>query len=212
MSKMHKVWVILVALFVLPVCGLAQNEPIQADSFLGELSGGKYRNDFFGFTLTPLPEMYVFSGDERNSYKKAGVELISKDIEKGRAAFEKAAGQEVLIFSVAMAKPELRGISSLNVGALKQPAGATPSLVCDTAAEFLVRNPSFTVTSKTATLKRRGKDFARIEFAFASGDQKLSLRYYATIQNGYSITFVITHLSKTDLDAFEKVLDSLDFP
>lgn len=210
-SKMHISLVLLVGFFVLPLLVVGQSEKKQGESFLGEFSGEKYTNDFFGFSLTPLPEMYVFSGDEREAYKKGGIKMFSKDLEKGRAAFEKAASQEVLLFSLTVTKPGPTGVSSLNIGVAEQPAGVTAALVCDAAAEFFIRNPSYTLASKTRTLKRAGSDFAQVEFTFASGEHKLSLRYYATMRKGYSVTFVITHLSKNDLDSLEKVLDSLEF-
>jgi hypothetical protein len=211
MSMLRKILLLLLVLMAVPYFALAQPTTDPSDQFLGKVSEGKYRNSFFGFTLSPSPEMHILSDQERAIYKKAGVEMLSKDVEENRAAFAKAAGQEVLLFSLAMEKPGSTGVSSLNVGGLKQPEGATAELVCDTAAEYLVRNPKFTVASKTTALKRGGRSFARVEFNFVNGEHKLSLRYYATIQKGYSITFVITHLSKNDLDAFEKVLDSLEF-
>lgn len=210
-SKLHISLSVLVGLLVLPLLVVGQSERKQGESFLGEFSGGKYKNDFFGFSLTPLPGMYVVSGDDREAYKKGGVAMFSKDLEKGRAAFEKAASQEVLLFSLTLTKPGPTGVSSLNIGVVEQPDDVTPALVCDTAAEFLVRNPNYRLASKTKTLKRAGHDFAQVEFTFVRGETKLSLRYYATMRKGYSVTFVITHLSETDLDSLEKVLDSLEF-
>ncbi|HMQ03936.1 MAG TPA: hypothetical protein PKD26_08465 [Pyrinomonadaceae bacterium] len=155
--------------------------------------------------------MYVFSDQERAIYRKAGEEMFVKDLEKGRAAFEKAASQEILIFSVAMDRPGVKGVSSLNIGAVKQPDGTTPDEICDDAAAFFVKNPNYTLTSKTRKLKRAGRDFGLVEFTFSSGEQRLALRYYATMRRGYSITFVLTYLSKADLDSLEKFLDSLAF-
>ena len=210
-SMRIKFYLTLVVVLVLPAVGLAQAQVGNSDQFLGELSEGKYRNGFFGFTLSPPPEMYILSDHERAIYGKAGVAMFGKDIGKGRAAFEKAASQEVLLFSLLVSKPGSTGVSSLNIGVVKQPDGVTPALVCDTAADFFVRNPNYQLASKTKTLKRAGKDFAQIELTVTSGKQTLSLRYYATMRKGYSVTFVITHLSKADLDSLEKVIDSLEF-
>ncbi|MGQ0540821.1 MAG: hypothetical protein ACT4O9_03090 [Blastocatellia bacterium] len=206
-----KFYLPFIVLLVVPVFGLAQTQVENSDQFLGELSGGKYTNGFFGFTMSPPPEMYVLSDHEKAIYKKGGVEMFGKDLKKGRAAYERAASEEVLLFSLTVTKPASTGVSSLNIGAVKQPEDVTPAVICETAAEFFVRNPNYKLASKTKTLKRAGKDFAQVEFIVASGEQTLSLRFYATMRKGYSITFVITHLSKTDLESLEKVLDSLEF-
>ncbi len=208
---LRRLYVPLVVLLLIPACALAQHQVQSPDQFLGELSDGKYRNDFFGFAMSLPPEMYLLSDQKRAIYKKAGVEMFSKNLEKGRAAFEKATSQEVLLFSLAVSKPESTGVSSLNIGVVKQPEGVTPDLICDDAGAFFVRNPNYKLISKTKKLKRAGNDFAQIELAVVSGEQTLSLRYYATMRKGYSLTFVITHLSKADLESLEKVVDSLEF-
>lgn len=207
----RKLSVPLLLLLALPILAFPQAQVENSDQFLGELLEGKYRNGFFGFVLSPEPEMYILSDQERAIYKEAGVEMIGKDIKKGRAAFEKAASQEVLIFSVSLSKPGSTGVSSLNVGAIKQPTGTTPSEVCDLTAQAFLQNPMFTLASKTKPLKRAAKDFAQLELGVKSGERTLSVRYYVTIRKGYSLTFVITYLSKPDLDSLEKVLDSLEF-
>src|SRR5688572_15444061 len=126
---------------LLPVFVFAQAKAVDPSLFLGHVSEGRYRNGFFGFTMSLPPEMYVLTDQERAIYTKAGVQMFSKDLEKGRAAYEKAASQEVLIFSLAMNKPSATGVSSLNIGVVKQPSGTSPGIVCDTAADFFVRNP-----------------------------------------------------------------------
>ena len=208
---LRKLWLPFFTLFLIPLFGLAQTNTENSDRFLGEASEGKYRNAFFGFALTLPPDMYVFSDQERAIYTKAGVAMFAKDIGKNRKAYEKAAQQEVLLFTLAVNKPALSGVSSLNIGVVKQPEGVTPADMCDTAANFFIRNPNYKLTSKTQTMKRAGKDFAKIELTAVYGAQTVALRYYAMMRKGYSVTFVITHLSKADLDSLEKVLDSLEF-
>lgn len=211
MNTLKKVLVPLLLLLLTPMIAWTQSASENSDQFLGELLDGKYRNGFFNFSISVPPEMYVLSDQERSIYRKAGVEMFLKDVVKGRAAFEKSASQEVLIFSLAVAQPAANGVSSLNIGAVRQPEGTTAIDICDDAAIFLVRNPNYTLTSKTKAIKRAGKDFARVGFEVVSGEQTLSLMYYATMRKGYSITFVITYLSKNDLDSLEKVLESLEF-
>ena len=210
-SGIRRLYLPLIVLLIVPLSALSQSRAEGFEKFLGELSGGRYRNAFFGFSFSTPSDMYVLSDQERAIYKKGGVEMFGKDLEKGRAAYEKAASQEVLLFGMTLTKPAATGVSSLNIGVVKQPDDVTPELVCETAAEFFVRNPNYKLASKTKSLKRAGKDFAQIELTFTSGGQTLSLRYYATMRKGYSVTFVITHLSKADLDSLEKVLDSLEF-
>lgn len=210
-SMLRKFYLPLILLLVFPAFGLAQKQAENSDQFLGELSGGKYSNGFFGFTLSIPPEMYVLSDHEKAIYTKGGVAMFSKDLPKGRGAYEKAASQEVLLFSLTVTKPGSTGVSSLGIGVVKQPEDVTPLLVCETAAEFFVKNPNYELATKTKTLNRAGKEFARFDLTFTSGQQTVSIRYYATMRKGYSVTFVITHLSKADLDSLEKVIDSLEF-
>lgn len=196
--------------FLFPAIGSAQKSS-EGDNFLGETIRGSYQNKFFGFKLSFDPEMYVLSDAEKSAYKKAGLEMIVSGVKENREAYAKAASQEVLLFSLAVSELKGAPVSSLNIGGLKQPKGATSSEVCDVAAGFFLKNPKFALLTKTASKKIASKEFSWTELQFNTGAQPLKLRYYATIQKGYSITFVISYLSEEDLASLEKVLGSLDF-
>ncbi|HCA59204.1 MAG TPA: hypothetical protein DEP46_14615, partial [Blastocatellia bacterium] len=113
MNTLKKVLVPLLLLLLTPNIAWTQSASENSDQFLGELLDGKYRNGFFNFSISVPPEMYVLSDQDRSVYRKAGVEMFLKDVVKGRAAFEKSASQEVLIFSLAVAQPAANGVSSL---------------------------------------------------------------------------------------------------
>jgi hypothetical protein len=200
-------------LVVLVTAASAQTRTGIQDSerFLGSIVDNVYKNEFFGFEISAPPEMYVLSKTEKEQSREAGAEFLSKDASGNRDAFVKATTAEVVIFSIADRAPG-EGTASLNVGALKQPAGVTPRMVCDSARHFLVRNPRITVGSDTSAATLAGKQAARVEFKVRTDSvAPLHVRYYAAIVRGYSVTFVITYMEQSQLQKFEKLLSTLKF-
>lgn len=183
----------------------------ESDGFLGTVTNGVYRNEFFCFKL-PIPrELYVLSVAEKDKYKDTGVKIIVSGIDGNQAALEKAATAEVAIFALAEHKPGSEPSSSLNFGALKQGAGVTSHAVANKSRAFLLQNPGFNLTKDTTATKLGGVDFSLVELEGNFNGQILRFKYYVTIRKGYSLTAVITYVDQKSLNNFEKILSTIAF-
>ena len=182
-----------------------------SEKFLGSLLKDVYTNDFFHFRLTKPATMFVLSEEQNAAYKAAGTELLRADSKMGRAAWEKAATAEVVVFSLTDKDPALGVISSLNIGALRQASGVTASGVCNATRDFLIENPKITVLTDTRSTKLVGKDAAVIDFRLTTAGEPAFIRYYALMVRGHSLTFVVTYFKKEELDRLEGVLRTLEF-
>ena len=200
-----------VLLFVAPAFGQVPAVDNRPDTFLGSVGQGLYKNDYFQFRLSIPPKMFVLTTGEVERFKATGTGLLSTDVKGNRAAWEKAAGAEVILLSLAENEPGAVAGPSLNVGVLRQPAGVTSKMVCDVAKDFVLLNPKFKVTTETIPIKVAGRDFSRLELALGIEGSVVYFRYYATILRGHSVTFVITYLKPEELARFEKVLGTLEF-
>lgn len=206
---LFKLFVVL--LFVAPAFGQVPPPDNRPDTFLGAVGQGSYKNEFFQFRLRIPPKMYVLTAGQVATFKATGTELLSADVKGSRAAWEKAASAEVILLSLAENEPGVVAGASLNVGALRQPAGVTSKMVCDVAKDFVLLNPKFKVMTETMPIKLAGKDFSRLELTLGIEGTVVYFRYYATIVRGHSLTFVTTYLKNDELERFEKVLSTLEF-
>jgi len=182
-----------------------------AEKFLGSVVKDVYTNEFFHFRLTKAPTMIVLNEEQKAAALAAGNEFLGSDAKIGRDAWAKAANAEVLLFSLTDKDPSLGPGPSLNIGALRQRDGVTPTGVCNVTRDFLTQNPKVTVQTDTRSTKLAGKDGALIDFALATSGETVFIRYYALIVKGHSLTFVMSYIKKEDLDRFEKILRTLEF-
>lgn len=206
---------LLVVLFAAPLGVNAQASPkselIGPANFLGVVAEGAYRNDFFKFRI-PLPtDMYLPTETEKSAAKSAGAQLLSSGVAGNRSAWEKSASAEVIILSLTEKELGSSENASLNVGALKQPSGVSAKMVVDTARDFLLKNPGIKIAKDTRATKLSAQDSSVMDLTATINGQTVHFRYYATIRNGYSLTFVITYATTESLERFEKVLSTLIF-
>lgn len=182
--------------------------------FLGTFSENKYKNEFFGFGLSVPSEMFVLTESEREAYKNAGKKFVTKDIvTRNRAAMEKAASAEVLVFSVAEKSPGNEENASLNIGVLKQAKGVSSRMVANVSKGFFLKNPKFRLVKDTteSVLSDRHVSVFELDFRTEEGAKPILMKYRVLIHQGYSITFVITYFDTNQLARFESLLDTVSF-
>lgn len=192
----------------------AANRTDISGHFLGTFSENKYRNEFFGFDLAVPSEMFVLTESEREAYGNAGKKLLTKDIvTRNRAALEKAASAEVLVFSVAEKSPGNEENASLNIGVLKQEKGVSSRMVANVSKGFFLKNPKFRLVRDTteSILSDLHVSVFELDFRSQEGAKPILMKYRVLIHQGYSITFVITYFDAKQLARFESLLDSVSF-
>lgn len=210
---MKRVCLGLLVIVIVALPGMAQSQPVDnSDAFLGEVFKDAYSNAYFGFRLKRPTGMYVLSEEQKSTYKAAGVDLLrAPDANMDKAAWEKAATAEVVIFSLAEKEPGSAPTASLNIGALRQGAGVTSKMVCEVTRDFLAQNPKLTVQTDVRPITLAGKAGSQLDFVMSGGPQQFFVRYYALIVRGHSLTFVITYMKDEELNRFETILKSLEF-
>jgi hypothetical protein len=208
----RSIFILIFSLMVVAQVVVAQSTSVASSkNFVGSFKDGVYRNDFFGFRMTIPTDLHVTSDEERKAAVQGGAKMISADIDGDKAAFEKAATAEIMVFGATEAKPGQTGNASLLVGVLKQGDGVTSRMVANKARSLLLQNPRFNVTKDTSLVSVGGADFSLIEMEADTGSYVLKFKYYATVRRGYSLTFTITYLNRESLERFQKVLDTLAF-
>lgn len=127
-------------------CSFAQSPSVgqQADSvkFLGAVSNGTYRNEYFQFAMKVPAEFFRLTEGEITTSKNAGAKLVSEDVKGNRDAFEKAALQEVILLAITDKPHGSVDNSTLAVGAMRQPKGSTARGVVNVTRDFFLQNPS----------------------------------------------------------------------
>lgn len=184
---------------------------LAGENFLGTLKDGVYKNEFFGFRLDVPKHLFLLTRDEVNFAKDLGSKALSQNISRNQAAWEKAATAEVVIVALTDKSPGSASTSTLAIGVLRQPDGASSRMVTNVSKEFLLQNPSFRVVEDTHSVKLGGKEFSLVRLSANLNGIAINFDYYATIQNGHSVTVVISYLSDDARKEFEKVLKTLTF-
>ena len=186
------------------------NKIVKAD-FLGSISNGIYTKSYFGFSLNIPPEMYVLDEGEVAVSISSGAKMLSKDVAKNSAAWEKAATAEVALLFISEKQPGSSRNSSIGFGALRQQNGISSRMVANVSKEFMLRNPNIRLAEDTKPVLLGNQQFSYYRLSGLFGEVPMNFDCYITIRNGHSLTAVITSLNEESLQELQRVLATIKF-
>lgn len=189
-------------------------QAIDADTALGTLSGSKYTNDFFGFSITFPKDWYIASRDDLIAINNLSADLINK--ESGNK-IDLSAQQILPLFLSSTKDP------------LKEP-GSNPSINANaenlSAAAGTIKAPKDYINLFQQTVKSQGFDmtfgevqsitvdgveFAKIDTVLNMSGVKVTQTVFAAIKNGYALNCIMTYYSDNDKKTLEDIFNTLDF-
>lgn len=194
----------------LPPSKVVQNY-ISAADFFGELNGSEYTNRFFRFTLI-IPEDYiVLNREEVEIYSRAGTDRIKGSTERKTPIFDKAAQNTVPLIAISRKPPGTPDNAALEIVVVKQPAGATASMVLALTVKAMTETSTYTVTQNLGSIGFGGRSFAAVEAETTAFGVPQKQRTFITMQSGYALMITVAYFSENGLISFDEMLKSLKF-
>ncbi len=183
----------------------------------GEVTGGAYTNDFFGFTMT-FPDAWAVASDETaEELQEVGSELVAGDDAALKASIEAA---EQNTYQLLMISEQPIGAPSTsfnpNIVVMAEKVSHLPGIV--SGEEYLINvgnlltqtDLPYEANGAPYEVEIGGQTFHRADFDLTAGGMEIKQSYLAMIKDGYALGFI---LSGTDasLGNLEEIANSLAF-
>lgn len=183
-----------------------------AHDFLGIVSEGGFKNDFFGLELQFPVDWTVIDDETSKVAVEIGTDMFKGDDERSNRALEDSTRKEVVLLHLARKPMGSLENCSFMLGVMKQPnPKVLPAMVAEATKSLLMKSPNLRVIKETRTGAVGGQRVAMVDYEFTVGDQKITILYYVAMVKGYAISFSATYINNEDLKSLEDIISSMRF-
>jgi hypothetical protein len=183
----------------------------------GSLYEGTYMNDYFGFTLTVPDNWYALDKKGMQEVTKAGTRMVTGNNKKMKAAV-KAGEKNSLNLLMAYQHPLGAQVTfNPSIGCVAEKVGHVPGI--RSGRDYLKNIKKFLSMSQfkmdfpedIEAVSLGGVDFDLLYAEANVGLLTISQEYYASVQKGYALSFVISYVNDHQYSALQEALDSIRF-
>lgn len=207
--------IILTMFLILAVSsGLSQSPDIRGNQidFLGKVEDSVYTNGYFGLKLPILKNWHLVDQETTSATIQIGADILKSKNERSNKALEDSTKREVVLLH--FAKKPIGSIENamFMMAVLKQPSpSVTPSMVAEATKSVLSKSPNLKVVRNTRIETIASRKFALVDYEITVNGQTAKIKYYATVINGFALTFSLSYVDDTDLIELAKVVEYLKF-
>lgn len=208
----------LVLILLLLICGCSTNENATENTTinLGTVNNYIYSNDFFNIELGLNNEWYLLSNEEQEALTNTGLENYSKNNDSLKKQLELS--EEVNVNLLFLSKypvqyeqfnPKLL-IVATNLDYYKQIKTASQFLQAQKES-YEILGVQFESISDTHEETIGEYKFSQLEHVTYSADQLYTQRHYATIKDGYALSFIMTYTNEIEFRELDNMLKTIIF-
>lgn len=203
-----------------PTRANVRSDPQSANTLdTGNLEGGAYSNDFFGFSLTLPDGWLVLDTDDNKKILNKGRQAVEENVpEKKKAALEASLARTSILLSTSKHKlgtphPEPNAMFVCI-------AERVPTDLIKTGADYLSAGQrSLTAAAGTKlefvgpmrTEKVGGLDFAVVDLKMTAGSAVRIRRQYVRIMKGHALSLTYIYIDDADLKTLDQLLGTVKF-
>lgn len=186
---------------------------------LGKNEGNVYSNDFFNMTVTMPDKWVVATDEEKMEVLEVGKEVIAGEDKSKAEEIDLSAAKSVYLLMIS--EKGLKDKSASNSNFIVVAEKISLSQGVKDGADYLeavkgqlksvASTMPYNLDKEIYTEKVDGKDFSVLEATIKVGDVKMTQKYYASVLNGYALSFVNTITSDESAKILDKVIKSITF-
>ncbi len=183
----------------------------------GTLNNSVYRNEYFGFSATFPKDWSVQDQTAQRRLMKRGTQLIAGDDANLKAMVKASELQTVNLFAVFEHPVGSPVESNPNILSLAEQVRDMPGIKRGKDYFFQVRKMleagQMQVEFPKDYYSERlgGVEFDVMELEIPVRGKTIKQKYYAAIQKGYALSFIISFSTDDEAAALQKILDSIAF-
>ena len=183
----------------------------------GTLSNSVYRNEYFGFSVTLPKDWSVQDQQAQRRLMKKGVQLVAGDDRNLKAMVKTSELQTVNLFAVfehPVGSPVAYNPSIMAMAEIvRELPGIKRGKDYLFQARQLLEAGQIQVSFPKDYYSERlgGMEFDVMESEISVRGKTIKQKYYANIQKGYALCFIISFTSDDEAASLQKILNSITF-
>jgi len=205
------IFTVLLCLGLFACSGQESPSPVTVNT-----DGNHYRNAFFGVSVDKPEGWYSQPPEETMALQQRGSEALMADEKNKQALIDASLKSSVPVFGFFRVPPGTPGKPNPNVMAVAENLNGFPGVKsgCDYlhfVRQLLEKGQfSYAFSGECGSRKLAGESFGYLEGKVARGDVTVTQRYYATVREGYALSFIQTFFSAEGEAETRAILDSIE--
>jgi hypothetical protein len=194
-------------------CGKKASDEID----FGTLSNSVYRNKYFGFSVTLPKDWSVQDQKAQRRLMKKGVQLVAGDDKNIKAVVKASELQTVNLFAVfehPVGSPVAYNPSIMSTAEMvRELPGIKRGKDYLFQARKMLEAGQIQVSFPKNYYGERlgGVEFDVMELEISMLGKVIKQKYYATVQKGYALCFMVSFTNDDEAAALQRILDSITF-
>ena len=215
MRKLKILELMLVMATLITVVGCAKLTEKSID--LGTMNGTTYSNDYFNMTIE-IPENWtILSEDEKKDLMNKGMEIVAGDDKDFEEALKNNEYRNVYLISTYKYPLNTETTSNANFMSTAEKLSFFQGVkngkdYLEEAKKLLGGTEmSYKFEKEIYNEKVGNKDFYVLETYIEAGEMRVSQKYYARVEKGYSLNFILTYTNDNEKKDVEDILNTVKF-
>ena len=204
----------LIALMFISVLAAAQSHapndvPERPDP--GSVTGSKYTNKYFGFTLTIPSGWNVQDADFKKALSEKGKEIVTSDDPGKKDQIEKAVDQTLNLLTVTELPPGSAGSNALLICGAERPPGMKTDADYMLGVKTTLKYSQVPVTFERDVYYEEvgGVMFSVLDLTVNYSGVIVRQKYYAHVVRGYALFFISIYQTPQQLSTLSQMMKSV---
>ena len=189
----------------------------EGNPYDGSLEAGKYKNEYFGFTISFPVTWAVISPKIAQVQQERETEVMSGDVEILKSSLKAAAKTQPLL--IISEQPQGTPTASFNPSIVVQAKKVPHVSGIISGAKYLQlemdylrqkSNLPYTQIGTPYEVEIGGRKFHRVDLTLTSSEIEISQSYLATIEKSYALSLMLSG-TKDTMGRLEEIAESIEF-